>query len=244
MDLTPDGKTLLFDEGAEGYFHAIYVRGMDGSPAKRIGEGRAMAISPDGRWVAANARERGSETVLLPTGAGEPVVLDGEGHAFASAEFFPDGKRILLSNDDGAYYVKDLPAGRLQALAPGITACTAISPDGKESVCAGPDGTFVRYSFDTGTSRPIPGLGDVSADWVKWAADGNSLFLGQPQAQDSPMRILRFDLATGKTRLWRELEPADRSSMGVIEYFAMTPDGRSYAYSSRDSSGISTSSRG
>ena len=70
--LTPDGKTLLFDEGAEGDFHAIYVRPTDGSPAKHIGDGRSMAISPDGRWVATNARERGSKLVLLPTGAGEP----------------------------------------------------------------------------------------------------------------------------------------------------------------------------
>ena len=231
MDLTPDGKTLLFDEGAEGYFHAIYVRGMDGSPAKRIGEGRAMAISPDGRWVASNARERGSETVLLPTGAGAPLVLDSEGNQFSSAVFFPDGKRILLSQDEGASYVKELPAGRLQALAPGITRCGAISPDGKESVCAGPDGAFVRYSFDTGTYRPIPGLGEAGADPVKWAADGTSLFLAQ--LERPPMRILRFDLATGKTQLWRELELADQSSIaGASNFFAMTPDGRSYAYSS------------
>src|SRR5262249_26079580 len=93
--MTPDGKTLLFDEGSEGYFHTVYVRPMDGSPAKRIGEGRAIAISPDGRWVAANSGGRGSQLLLLPTGAGESKTLDVEGHRFEEGAFFPDGKRIL-----------------------------------------------------------------------------------------------------------------------------------------------------
>jgi Tol biopolymer transport system component len=224
VDLTPDGKTLLFDEGGEGYFHAIYVRPMNGGPAKRIGEGRAIAISPDGRWVVSNARERGSDTVLLPTGAGSPVVIDSEGHRFEDAEFFPDGKRVLLGHD----YVKELPDGRLKPLAPGISGCLAISPDGREAVCTGQAGDRVRYVFDTGTFRPIPGLAAVEGDVLKWAADGKSLFIGQ---WGGPMRILRFDLATGKAEPWRELEPEVPTAFKG-EYIAITPDGQSYAYSS------------
>jgi Tol biopolymer transport system component len=230
-DLTPDGKTLLFDEAGEGYFHAIYVRSMDGSPAKRIGEGRSMAISPDGRWVVSNVRDRGSDTVLLPTGAGEPVVLDSEGHHFADAVFFPDGKRIVFSQDDEPDFVKDLPNGKVRALSPGISACAAISPDGKEAVCNGPAGDRVRYAFDAGTYRPIPGLADVKGEVLKWSADGKSLFIGQFDAL--PLKIVRFDLAAGKTELWRELEPGETiTPYEGLYYFTMTPDGKSYAYSS------------
>ncbi len=145
--LTPDGKTLLFYEGNEGNFHALYVRPMDGSPAKRIGEGRAMAISPDGRWVAANTAGRGSQTVLLPTGAGEPQVLDDEGHRFEEAAFFSDGKRILLLAKDPGHgdrsYVRDLPDGKLRAIAPEGISCRVVSPDGKETACVGPRGEGV-----------------------------------------------------------------------------------------------------
>ena len=230
-DLTPDGKTLLFDEAGEGYFHAIYVRSMDGSPAKKIGEGRSMAISPDGRWVVSNARDRGSDTVLLPTGAGEPVVLDSEGKHFADALFFPDGKRILFSQDDEPDFVKDLPDGKVSALSPGIAGCAAISPDGKEAVCSGPEGDRVRYAFDTGTFRPIPGLAAVEGDVLKWSADGKSLFIGQFGAL--PLKIVRFDLATGKVEPWRELEPGETiTPYDGLYYFTMTPDGKSYAYSS------------
>jgi len=189
-----------------------------------------MAISPDGRWVASNAHERGSETVLLPTGAGTPVVLDSEGQHFVDALFFPDGKRILLDQDDGPQYLKELPDGKLKALSPGIGSCTAISPDGTEAVCDGPKGEKVRYAFDAGTFRPIPGLGAVQGNVLKWSADGKFLFIGQ---FEGALRVLRFDLATGKAELWRELSPGETiTAYGGLYYFTMTPDGKSYAYSS------------
>ncbi len=58
-DLSADGKTLLFDEegggGAldysksSGMTYAVYIRKTDGSPAVLLGEGGAVALSPDGK---------------------------------------------------------------------------------------------------------------------------------------------------------------------------------------------------
>ena len=50
--ITPDGQWVLFDEQGRGTAGTpqIFIRKMDGSPAKRIGEGIARAISPDARW--------------------------------------------------------------------------------------------------------------------------------------------------------------------------------------------------
>jgi Tol biopolymer transport system component len=224
-DLTPDGKTLLFDEAEEGEFRAIYIRSTDGSPAKLIGDGRSMAISPDGRWVASNASGRGSEVVLLPTGAGEPRVVDTEGHRFAEAKFFPDGKRILLLEDRGPAYVKDLPAGKLHAVAPEATGCKPISPDGKEVACYKPQGGGFIYAINGGSNRPIPGFQDGDG-LMQWSPDGRALFVGR--FEEVPMKIFRLDLATGRRELWREFTPLNP----LLYYFAMTPDGKSYAYSS------------
>ena len=225
-DLTPDGKTLLFDEAEEGEFRAIYVRSTDGSPAKLIGDGRSMAISPDGRWVASSASGRGSEVVLLPTGAGEPQVLDSEGHRFTEATFFPDGKRILLVGDGGPACVKDLPAGKLHTVTPDGFGCKPISPDGKEVACPGPQGEGLIHAIEGGSSRPIPGYQDGDR-LLQWSADGRALFVGR--FGEVPMKIFRLDLATGRRELWREFTP--ESAMAHY-YFAMTPDGKSYAYSS------------
>jgi hypothetical protein len=52
-DLSRDGQTLLFGEYGEagGANYGVYVRGTDGSPAVRLGEGVAQALSSDGNWA-------------------------------------------------------------------------------------------------------------------------------------------------------------------------------------------------
>ncbi len=76
-DLSADGKTLLFDEegggGALDYSksggltYAVYIRKTDGSPAVLLGEGGAVALSPDGKWAIAQTQESPSQFKLLPT---------------------------------------------------------------------------------------------------------------------------------------------------------------------------------
>src|SRR6185295_10929820 len=50
--LTPDAKLLLFDEEGlgGGSEYSTYLRGMNGSPPARLGNGKALALSPDARW--------------------------------------------------------------------------------------------------------------------------------------------------------------------------------------------------
>jgi len=232
-DMTPDGRMLVFDEGAEGYFHTLYVRPMDGSPAKRIGEGRSMAISPDGRWVAANVVGRGSRTVLLPTGAGVPQAIVGEGNKFEEAAFFADGKRILLLAIDPGHgdrsYVQDLPSGKLRPIAPEGISCQVVSPDGKEAACTGPRGEGVIYPVEDGSPRPIPGFRAGEERPLKWSSDGRSLFVSQ--GSGARFRVFRLDLATGTRKLWHEFTPEDRSAQTDLYYLTMTPDGKAYAYS-------------
>ena len=60
-DLSADGKIVLFDEEGVGggvqygnskeLTYAVYIRDTDGSPAIRLGEGVADALSPDQKWV-------------------------------------------------------------------------------------------------------------------------------------------------------------------------------------------------
>src|SRR5262249_36495712 len=55
FDISSDGKTILFSESGEGggAGYSVYVRGMDGSPAVRLGEGSSQGLSPDGKWALA-----------------------------------------------------------------------------------------------------------------------------------------------------------------------------------------------
>ena len=225
--ITPDGKTLLFDEGSEGYFHAIYVRPMDGSPAKLLGDGRSIAISPDGRWVASNARERGSALVLLPTGAGEPKTLDDGTHHFQEGAFLPDSKRLLATSGEQSWVI-DIATGEMSAVGGPDSDCEVVSPDGREAACVG---SASICPIDGGACRPIPGFRQGEEEVFQWSADGRSLFVG-PGAP-IPLRIDRLDLATGRRQPWREFNAEEAAvQYRRSDYFAMTPDAKSYAYSS------------
>ena len=98
-DLSDDGKLVSFDETGEagGETGAIYVRGTDGSPAVRLGDGRSPSLSPDGKRVLALTSSGGRRTLVeLPTGAGESRTIPTGNLQVHQAFFFPDGKRILL----------------------------------------------------------------------------------------------------------------------------------------------------
>ena len=94
--ISRDGTHLLFSEtgvggGAQGW---VYLRKTDGSSAVRLGDGRAVALSPDGRWaITAGPGQSGYH--VLPTGAGEPRRLERKGLTILGATWLPDGQRVV-----------------------------------------------------------------------------------------------------------------------------------------------------
>ena len=46
-----------------------------------------------------------------------------------------------------------------------------------------------------------------------------------------PMQVSRYDPATGRLDLWKEVSPADAAGLAGASRFVVTPDGRFYAYS-------------
>src|ERR1700704_2004088 len=101
-----DGRVLLFREhgGAVGDKYAVCLRQTDGSPVVRLGEGHAMALSPDSKWALAFVPGQREQLVLYPTGAGESRRLDSGpierfnvGNPAASlTSWFLDGRGFVL----------------------------------------------------------------------------------------------------------------------------------------------------
>ena len=119
-DLADDGSVVLFEEqnvgGSTATGYAIYLRPMDGSPAVRLGDGRALGLSPDAHWVlAATGSGEATELVLMPTGAGRRrSILKGPA-TYESASWFQDGTRVLVSGNEpgqaGRLFIVDLEDG-------------------------------------------------------------------------------------------------------------------------------------
>ena len=236
-DISTDGTTLLFFEGGEGGggTGTVYVRKTDGSPPVRLGEGYALALSPDKRSALATPTSF-SQLVLLPTGAGQARRLERAPiETYQAARFLPDGKRILFAGSEkgrrARLYVQDLAGGAPRPVtaegAGGGFHGLVVSPDGRFATGPAPGSGFARYPLEGGSPLPIEGLAEGEFP-VQWSADGRSLFVYR--IGDVPARIFRLDLSTGRRELWKELIPQDLAGANVIPSVQIAPDGRAYAY--------------
>jgi serine/threonine protein kinase len=236
--LSPDGKTLLITEEGEGggASASIYLRKTDGSPATLIGEGVAWGLSPDGRWVLSTTRTVPRQVVLLPTGAGTARRLSYEGvTGLAGGLFFPDGKRLLLlDNPEGKptqIFVAPVDGGRPRALTGSGFTLPAfgnpISADGREVVVLDPEGRPFVYPAEGGAPKPLANL-EPREFPIQWSADGR--FLYTHQVGELPAKIWRYEIATGRKELIKELSPADPAGVTSIANILITPDARSYVY--------------
>ncbi|MGB8580821.1 MAG: protein kinase [Candidatus Sulfotelmatobacter sp.] len=242
-DLSADGKTLLFDEegggGALDYSksggltYAVYIRKTDGSPAVLLGEGGAVALSPDGKWVIAQTQESPSQFRLLPTAAGEPRDLTKDNVNHSWAHWFPDGKRILFSADEPGkgvrFYIYDMASGTSKPISQeGVNGTAfALSPDSQEIAAIGPDEKGYLYPVAGGDPRPINGINQGEQP-ITWSGDGQSLYIYQPG--ELPARVYRLDLKSGKRTLWKELMPSDPAGVENIGPIYMTPDAKSCVF--------------
>jgi len=243
-DLSVDGhQLLLYDEGSrfegggEDTFKT-FLRPTDGSDATPLGDGRALALSPDQQWALVVQGSPRSHLALLPTGAGAAVPLPGGGLLYRRGTFFPDGKRILFNVQDekGDFrsFVQDVPGGSPRPIGGEDLVATVVSPDGKR--VAGRQGAegHVIYAAD-GSGGPRPVAGTKSRDvFVRWSADGRTIDL--TGADENPMVLYRLDLATGRRERWKTLSPPDGT--GFVRYgprlrgpgVCVTPDEKYYAY--------------
>ncbi|HLW78254.1 MAG TPA: hypothetical protein VKU44_01530, partial [Terriglobia bacterium] len=208
-------------------------RGTDGSAAIRLGEGTAIALSPDGKWVMAQPQGSPAQLVLLPTKAGEPRPLTHDSISHTWAHFFPDGNRALFSGNEPGHgvrlYVQSVTEGKPQAISPeGINpVALAISPDSQVVAGIGPDQKGYLYPVAGGDPRPIPGFA-ASEEPINWSSDGRSLFVYQPG--ELPARVYRLDVSTGRRELWKQLMPSDPAGVGLIDPILMTSDGKTFVY--------------
>ena len=232
--LSLDGRSILFYESGEGGgpVYASYLRAIDGAVPVRLGSGRAMALSNDGRFAVSIPVEAPDRALLLPIGPGEVRQVREPGIVeFEWAALTPDGLSLVFTgagpSGRARVYVKPLTGGAARPVTPeGIGLWgNAIAPDGSAVVARCESALYV-YPLAGGAPRRIADSDKMSP--VGWPAAGVVI------ARDAslvPARLFRFDLATGRRTPWREMMPPDRSGVRRINSVSIAADGQSYAYS-------------
>jgi len=238
VGLSSDGKQMLFFEAGEGggLSYAAYLRRTDGSPAVRLGDGQALALSPDEKWALATRNDDPTQLFLLPTRAGEMRPLAHENASHVAARWFSDGKRFVFSGTEPGHsarlYVQEVAGGKARAVTPeGVNALAfAVSPDGRVVAGVSPEGKGYLYPVSGGEPQPIAGF-EAGEEPISWSPDGRSLYVDRPG--ETPVRVQRIELPSGQRTLWKELMPSDPAGVEFIGPVVLTPDSKAYVYGVR-----------
>lgn len=210
------------------------MRGTDGSPAVRIAEGLARALSPDGHWAIVQTNESPHFDVI-PTGPGEAFRLERAGLALLDARWLSNGQhavvRARVQSGQARLYLLDVRGSAVRQLTPDALDVEetgwAVSPDG--AMLAVSTGQHVELFPITGAAmRRVPGS---SARWrvIGWI-DSGLLISEDPEAGGT---ISRVDPETGRRDTWAVINPPDPTGIMNLNLGTLvtTPDGRGYGYS-------------
>ena len=231
--ISADGKTLLFTESSVGEEYGLCLRKTDGSPVVQLGDGYAEDLSRDGAWALSIVPSSPMQLVVYPTGAGEKRVLElGNIESYESAQFFPDGKRVLFCGNEPRRatrcYVEAVAGGPPRAVTPEGTSAGLVAPSGGEVLVQNTEGQYLIYPLGGGSPRPVPWL-TTSDVVIRWSLDGSSVLVYQ--AAHAPTRVERVGLFTGRRSLIKVIGPTDLTGVVNIWGVSVSDHEKSYAYS-------------
>src|SRR3990172_982022 len=229
--MSADGEWLLLVDvgvsGGENY--GVVLRKTDASQAVRLGQGYSQRLSPDGKWASAIIATP-PQLVVYPTGAGEAIRIDaGPIERYGSAEWFPDGTRLLVCGAEAARaprcFEQDLASSPPTPLTPeGVLA--TLAPDGRTLLLTMPDGSFHLSSIHFCAAQPVDALRAEDRQ-IAWSGDGRSVFV--QRGIDLPATVEQVDLATGQRTVVARLLPEGVGSIASIAVTTWVDDGRWYA---------------
>ncbi len=238
-DLSRDGTLILFSDRGTGSSVTVgtYVRKTDGSPATRLGDGSAVALSPDAQWALSTRTGEPTKLRLLPIGPRESRTLELGVEYGGFVGWSPDGARLYYlgvgeDRSEGLYELT-LATGKSRPIGPKKLFLGSLSPDGKTVAgCETTPENCALFPLDGGPARPIPGW-EAGLVPLAWDPDGRSIFV--THVRDTA-KILRLRLQDGHTEIWREIRPADGESISVggtskVSSVIISPATGAYAYS-------------
>jgi eukaryotic-like serine/threonine-protein kinase len=239
--ISDDGTAILAEALGEGGgpTGSIYLRHTDGSPPLRLGDGVALALSPDGKWVTGYSSQESAmrKFIVMPTGAGETVEFHvpqlSDGRAVITGWLEGEENYLVLGKTPQAkgwqFFAWNARAKTLIPVTPPNAPddVPLVSPDRRWFLLPCAVGIACIYSVSGGDPKPVPGLTPHDKP-VAWRADGKAVYVVTHHNDNRMMPITLIDLENGNRTPWKELRPA--IPVDQVMSPKITPDGRAYAY--------------
>ena len=231
-DVSPDGKNAVVVNygGDASLYYDLYVHPLAAGPATHLGEGEPIQFSSDGKWVLAMILSAPPRIVLYGTESESSKQVNVAGLNVSECALFPDTRRILLAVPKAGrvdYFVQDIDSGRRTQipLPHQGTGNLLISPDGLKVMFIGRSIKTPIYTIAGAHVRDI----ELPNSAVGWTADSRGVFVYSPE--EMPIKLKRFDLATGTITPWKEIATPDLAGASTNPDLVMNHAGDAYAYS-------------
>ncbi len=207
LDLSPDGRTIVFDLVGD-----LYTLPIAGGQATRITSGSGFdgqpRFSPDGRSIVFVSDRSGSENLYLadPDGQNIKPLTTGRGQAYISPDWTPDGQYIVVTRGGDLWLYHRGGGSGLR-----LTGQTAAAP-----AAGGPGGGTAPTNFMGASVAP----------------DGRYIYSGArtgPAGYNQMMsstQVVMYDRETGRVS-------ARTQNLGTGFRPAISPDGKWLVYGSR-----------
>ena len=235
-DLSSDGKTLVFGEGdliRTSYAgNETWVASTAGGPPKKLADVSPGQLSTDGRWVFGVTDSEPARAVLVPTGAGQPRVLEVPGLSaiLAAGVVLPGGKQVITQarqpGQPPRTYVLDVETGRHRLL----TAAEGVASADGTRFAFREAGSLVVLPVAGGEPR-VAGPLQPAETPIRFSLDGKSVYLRRDSTSGLDVDVDRVDLDSGRRTPWKRLSVSLFAGAGRLFNVAVAPEANAYAYS-------------
>ncbi|HEY3937899.1 MAG TPA: winged helix-turn-helix domain-containing protein [Bryobacteraceae bacterium] len=233
--ISADGRQVLFDESGQGggRQYSVFIYDAAKQSAERLGDGRALDLSADGRWALAQDALSPAKLALISVSPRKITPLVTHGFEFAWVRFLSgaDCPEILLwGNYPGKkpqLYRQDLPNGVLTPISTPLSLMDAIIDEtGRYAVGASGKSSISIVNLADSSSRSLANPTHV----MPIAFAGGHRVLTTRRDGDSVM--LEFlDLQTGRLVPYRQVKVVDPVGTAGVLPIRVAKDLHTFVYS-------------
>jgi Tol biopolymer transport system component len=235
-DLSKDGKFLLFSQygAAGGSGYGLYIQKLGGSAPIRLGDGDAIALSPDGNYALALQHGSPQRLVVVEYNAGTSQLMPATSFNYQpKGQWFPDSQRILFEANEPGHpiriWMQKTPSGAPQAITPeGVRIEGAsLNPDGTMVAARCPDGMLRLFPISGGSPVNVPGI-QPGDRLVRWRPDGRKLVVMTPI--DGGVRLDDVDTTSGARTKGTEIIKPPLPNFVQFTQMLLSTDGGTIVY--------------
>jgi WD40-like Beta Propeller Repeat len=127
----PAQATLVYVKKPAVENSVVYVAADDGSERRRVGIGRAPAVSPDGNWIAWIGKDDGLEHLMLQRAGGGATLMVMRSRSIDAVRFSPDSAMVGAVLGGRRLRIYAIPTDAIVPVGSGFIRGWTFSPDSK-----------------------------------------------------------------------------------------------------------------